>query len=292
MVEVQKDPSVSEWTEVIKPKSSLFDLRLKEVWRYRDLLTMFVKRDFISVYKQTILGPLWMFLQPAMTTITFMVIFGRLAGIKSDNEVPMSVFYLACITIWNYFSDALTKTASVFQANASIFGKVYFPRLIMPLSIVVSGLVRLAIQLILFLMVWGYFWATGDNIHPNIWLLWVPFLILLSAFLSLGLGMIISALTTKYRDLTFLLSFGVQLLMYGTPIIYPMSLVTRSHPKYAWLIKANPLSPIVETFRYAFTGSGEVSVGAIGYAALFTLITFSLGTIVFNKVEKSFMDTV
>ena len=277
-----------EWTEEINPINSIFDLRLGEIWNYRDLLMMFVKRDFVATYKQTIMGPLWFFVQPLLTTFTFMIIFGNIAKISTDG-LPQMVFYMAGITLWNYFAECLNKTATVFKDNASIFGKVYFPRLIMPLSIVVSNLVRFGIQFFLFLLVWGYYLVKGSNMHPNIYLLLIPYLVLLMALIGLGAGMLISALTTKYRDLIFLLTFGTQLLMYATPVIYPMSNLPA---KYAWLIKANPLSTIVETFRYAFTGSGQFSWLSLGYSTLFAIIMLFTGTLVFNKVEKSFMDTV
>ena len=277
-----------EWTEVISPQAHLFDLKLKDVWQYRDLLIMLVKRDFVATYKQTILGPLWFFIQPLLTTITYMVIFGNIAKISTDG-LPMTLFYMAGITLWNYFSDCLTKTATVFKDNANIFGKVYFPRLIMPLSIVVSNLVRFAIQFALFLVFWAWYLIKGAAIHPNLCILLTPYLIVLMAVIALGAGMIISAMTTKYRDLIFLLTFGIQLFMYATPVIYPMS----SLPvKYAWVIKANPLSCIIETFRYAFTGSGQFSWMYLGYSSIFALVLLVIGTIIFNKVEKSFMDTV
>ncbi len=278
----------NEWTEVIQPSSGLFNLRLKEVWQYRDLLMMFVRRDFVATYKQTILGPLWFFIQPLLTTLTFMVVFGTIAGISTDG-IPMMVFYMSGITLWNYFAECLNKTSTVFRDNAGIFGKVYFPRLVMPLSIVVSNLVRLGIQMILFLGIWVYYLVQGNQLHPNLFLLLIPYLIFLMAVIGLGAGMLISALTTKYRDLVFLLSFGVQLLMYATPVIYSMSSLPA---KYALLIKANPLSAIVETFRYAFTGSGFFSWYSLAYSSVWAFVLLALGTLVFNKVEKSFMDTV
>lgn len=277
-----------EWTEIIEPQAHLLDLKLRDVWRYRDLLVMLVRRDFVATYKQTILGPIWFFIQPLLTTLTYMLIFGNIAKISTDG-LPMAVFYMAGITVWNYYADSLNKTATVFKDNATIFGKVYFPRLIMPLSIVVSNLVRLGIQLSLFLLIWGYYLITGAALHPNWYLLLVPVVVVLMALQALGLGMIISALTTKYRDLVFLLTFGVQLLMYATPVIYPMSALPH---KYAALIRANPLSELVELFRYAFTGSGQISWVGFGYSVLCTLILLALGTIIFNRVERRFMDTV
>ncbi|MBX9780720.1 MAG: ABC transporter permease [Chitinophagaceae bacterium] len=286
--EIEKNIRSEDWTEVISSETHLFDLHLKEVWRYKDLLIMFVKRDFVATYKQTILGPLWFFIQPLLTTITFMLVFGTIAGI-STNGIPMMVFYMSGITLWNYFAECLNKTSTVFRDNASIFGKVYFPRLVMPLSIVVSNLVRLGIQMTLFLLIWVYYVVRGNQVHPNLFLLLVPYLIFLMAIIGLGAGMLISALTTKYRDLVFLLSFGVQLLMYATPVIYSL---TNLPAKYAWLIKANPLSPIIETFRYAFIGSGFFSWASLAYSSVWAIVLLLLGALVFNKVEKSFMDTV
>lgn len=276
------------WTEIIKPQTHFLDLRLDEVWRYRDLLLMFVRRDFVSTYKQTILGPIWFFVQPLLTTLTFMLVFGTIAGISTDG-IPMMVYYMSGITIWNYFAECLNKTATVFRDNSPIFGKVYFPRLVMPLSIVVSNLVRLGIQLLLFVLIWGYYLIQSDSLKPNLFLLLIPYLIFLMGVLGLGLGMLISALTTKYRDLVFLLSFGIQLLMYATPVIYSLN---KLPAKFSWLIKANPLSAIVETFRYAFTGSGFFSWSYLMYSSLSAFVLLVIGAIVFNKVEKSFMDTV
>lgn len=277
-----------QWTEVISPKSRLLDLKLKEVWRYRDLLLMFVKRDFISNYKQTILGPVWFFLQPLLTTLMFMLVFGLIANIKTEG-VPMMVFYLSGITLWNYFAECLNKTATVFKDNASIFGKVYFPRLVMPLSIVLSNLVRFGIQMILFLAVWAWYRITGDKVHPNVYIFLTPVLVVLMATIGLGAGMIISSLTTKYRDLVFLLTFGVQLMMYATPIIYPVANIP---DKYKVFIKANPLTAIVETFRYGFTGSGDFSWAGLLYSGVWAITLLFAGTVIFNKVEKNFMDTV
>jgi lipopolysaccharide transport system permease protein len=276
------------WTEVIESRRGLLDLRLKEVWRYRDLLLLLVKRDFVATYKQTILGPIWFFLQPILTTLTFTLIFGRIAGLSTDG-IPQMLFYLAGITLWNYFSECLNRTANVFKDNAQVFGKVYFPRLVMPRSIVVSNLIKLGIQFSLFLGIWAYFLLTNDKVHPNAAALLTPVLIVIMGALGLGFGMIISAMTTKYRDLVFLLTFGVQLLMYATPIIYPMSEIG---PKYRWLIMANPMSSIIETFRYGFTGSGTFSLQGLAYSAGFAVAVVILGTIIFNKVERSFMDTV
>lgn len=278
------------WTEVIRPHGALFNINFKEIWSYRDLLTLLVKRDFIATYKQTILGPIWFFIQPILTTLMFVIVFGRIAGISTDG-VPMTLFYLAGITIWNYFAECLNKTATVFKDNASIFGKVYFPRLIMPLSIVASNLVKFTIQFFLFICFWIYYLLQpGNNVHPNIYILLTPVLLFVMAGLALGFGMLISAMTNKYKDLVFLLTFSVQLAMYATPIIYPLSSINNT--TYKLLLQTNPMTSIVETFRYGFMGSGTFSWGGLVYSFIFTLFILVVGTLVFNKVEKSFMDTV
>lgn len=280
--------AVEQWTEIIEPRTRLLDLRLGEVWRYRDLVLMFVRRDFVANYKQTILGPLWFLVQPLLTTLTFVLIFGRVAGLSTDG-LPMLLFYLSGITVWNYFSETLNKTATVFKDNAQMFGKVYFPRLTMPVSIVISNLVRFGIQFLLFLLFWAYYLFTTNKVQPNEYMLLTPLLIAVMGLLALGLGMIISALTTKYKDLIFLLTFGVQLLMYATPVIYPLSSIS---DKYKWILMANPMSAIVETFRYAFLGSGTFGWNHLAYSVLFSIGVLLLGTVVFNKVEKAFTDTV
>jgi lipopolysaccharide transport system permease protein len=277
-----------KWTEVIEPKSNLFDLQLKEVWRYRDLLMLLVRRDFVATYKQTILGPIWFFLQPILTTIMFAIVFGRIASLSTDGLPPL-LFYMAGTTLWNYFAECLNRTATVFKDNAAVFGKVYFPRLVMPLSIVISNLVKLAIQFALFAMFWIYYMLTTDVVHPNLYILLLPVLVVLMGGLGFGTGMIISAMTTKYRDLVFLLTFGVQLLMYATPVIYPLSSIGE---KYKWFLLINPMTPIIETFRFGFTGSGVFSWAYLGYSAAVTIALLLIGTVVFNRVEKSFMDTV
>ncbi|MDR3681147.1 MAG: ABC transporter permease [Flavipsychrobacter sp.] len=288
-------PAIQEdqkgWTEVIAPTSSPFDLHLADVWRYRDLLMLLVRRDFIATYKQTILGPTWFFLQPILTAITYWVIFGQIANLSTEN-LPALLFYLPGITLWNYFSECLNKTASVLKDNAAIFGKVYFPRLIMPLSIVVSNLVKLGIQMFLFLVIWAFYLFAGFKggaIHPNLTICLIPFLIIVIGGLGLGFGMVISSLTTKYRDLIFLLSFGVQLLMYATPVIQPLSAVKG---KWRLLFLANPMTSIIETFRYAFLGTGSFSINGLLYSTIFMIVVLFLGILIFNKVEKSFMDTV
>lgn len=285
---MQRAAEIEKWDLVIEGKSSLFDLKISEVWNYRDLLLMFVKRDFVAFYKQTILGPLWFFIQPLATTIIFTFIFGNLAGISTDG-LPQPLFYLAGITAWNYFGDCITKTSTVFKDNANIFGKVYFPRLIMPLSIVTSNLVRFGVQMLLFLGMMIYFAIQGATFQVTWALSLFPLLILLMAFLGLGLGLIITAMTTKYRDLSFLVQFGVQLLMYMTTVIYPLSAAPE---KYKWIIELNPMTAIIEAFRYGFLGQGEFSAWTVGYSAAVTLVILLIGVVIFNKTEKSFVDTV
>ncbi len=277
------------WDLIIEPKTSLFDLKLKEVWKYRDLLVLFVRRDFVATYKQTILGPVWHFIQPIFTTVMFLLVFGKIAGIPTDGIEPV-LFYMSGITIWNYFSACLTSTSNTFLSNASIFGKVYFPRLISPLSTVASNLVKFGIQFLLLLAVMNYLGITKGNFHFGwSWLL-VPALVIMMAMMGLGLGIIISSMTTKYRDLNVLLGFGVQLLMYATPVAYPMSFL-KSKSYSAW-IQWNPLSPIVETFRYALFGQGTFQAIHLLYSFIFIIIVLFIGLLMFNKVEKTFMDTV
>ncbi len=276
------------WTTVIEPKKSILSLNLGEVWQYRDLLLMFVKRDFVTFYKQTILGPIWFFAQPLLTTLTYMLIFGNIAKISTDG-LPQILFYLSGVTAWNYFSDCFTKTSTVFKDNQNIFGKVYFPRLIAPLSIVLSGLIKFGIQFLLFVFVLGYFLWNDSQVSPNLMILFSPVLILMMAALALGAGMIITSMTTKYRDLVFLLQFGIQLLMYATPVIYPISTIPE---QYKFWILMNPMTGILETFRYAFLGTGNFSWGIIGYDAIIIFVFLLIGTLIFNKTEKSFMDTV
>jgi lipopolysaccharide transport system permease protein len=272
----------------ITAERSLFDLRLKDTWEYRDLLWLLVRRDFVSVYKQTILGPLWFLLQPLFVTLIYTLVFGKIAGISTDN-IPGPLFYMAGITLWNYFADCITKTSTVFRDNAGIFGKVYFPRLIMPLSIIISSLVRFGVQLLLFFGFMAYFAFTGTTIHLNAYASLFPLLMLLIAAMGLGSGMIISSLTTKYRDLAFLVTFGMQLLMYATTVIYPLS---SAPERYKWLIVANPMTAIIETFRYGFLGHGSFSWGMLGYSVAFSAVVLIAGTIIFTKVERNFVDTV
>ena len=277
-----------QWDLEIKPQDNLFNLHLKDVWNYRDLLWLLVRRDFVSFYKQTILGPIWFFIQPLLTTLMFTIVFGHMGGFSTDG-LPQPLFYIAGITAWNYFADCITKTSTVFKDNANIFGKVYFPRLIMPLSIVFSNLVRFGVQFILFLLMMGYYAIQGAQFHFTWAVSLFPVIVILMAALGLGSGMLISAMTTKYRDLAFLLTFGVQLLMYATTVIYPLSSAPQS---YRWLISANPMTPLIETFRYGFLGKGSFSWGTFGYSAIITVLFLLLGIVVFNKVEKNFVDTV
>jgi lipopolysaccharide transport system permease protein len=279
------------WDLVIRGKSSLFDLKFADVWRYRDLLLMFVKRDFISFYKQTVLGPLWFFIQPIFTTIVYTFIFGNLADIGTDG-LPQPLFYLCGITAWNYFSDCLTKTSTVFRDNSNIFGKVYFPRLIMPLSIVVSNLVRFSVQLLLLIIMMIAYAAKGASFHMTEGMIIFPILVVLMALLGLGSGLIITAMTTKYRDLAFLVTFGVQLLMYGTTVIYPLSVAKEKFSDYAWIIELNPMTGIIEAFRYAFLGKGEFTAASLGYSAASTLVILFFGVLIFNRTEKNFVDTI
>jgi lipopolysaccharide transport system permease protein len=288
---MKEDSQSEDWDLIIKGRTSLFDLKFVDLWRYRDLLAMFVKRDFVSFYKQTILGPLWFFIQPIFTTIVFTIVFGKLAGISTDG-LPQLLFYLSGITAWNYFADCLTKTSTVFKDNVSIFGKVYFPRLIMPLSIVVSNLVRFGVQLILLLAMMAFFAIRGAEFHVTYAIFFFPVLVIMMAFLGLGLGLIITAVTTKYKDLTFLITFGVQLLMYATTVIYPLSVAKEKYPEIAKFIELNPMTGIIEAFRFAFLGKGEFTLWSVGYPVIITIVALALGIIIFNKTEKNFVDTI
>ena len=277
-----------KWDLIIRPQRHIFELHLGDVWRYRDLVMLFVRRDFVSVYKQTILGPLWYLIQPLLTTITFTVVFGNIAQLPTDG-LPQFLFYMSGTVIWTYFAECLTKTSNTFVNNAQLFGKVYFPRLAVPVSILFSNLITFAVQFALFLAFMGYFAIQGSVIQPNRWILLTPVLVLMMAGLGLGFGIIISSLTTKYRDLRFLVQFGVTLLMYATPVIYPVSAVP---DRYQILIRANPMTPIVETFRYAFLGAGTINPLDLVYSFIFMIIVVVIGTVIFNRVEATFMDTV
>jgi lipopolysaccharide transport system permease protein len=284
---MQKSDGSTDWTLKITPSHSAFDLHLKDIWLYRDLLWLIVRRDFVSFYKQTVLGPLWFFIQPIFTTIIYVVIFSNLAKI-STSGAPPAIFYLVGTVAWTYFSDCLTKTSTVFRDNVSIFGKVYFPRLIMPLSIICSNLIKFGVQFLLFVILLIYYIAQ-QRVHINGYALLFPVVILLMAILGLGIGLIITALTTKYRDLAFIVTFGMQLLMYATPVIYPLS---AAPAKYRTIIALNPMSGLIETFRYGFLGTGNFYPGAFIYSVFASVILLILGLMVFNKVEKDFVDKI
>jgi len=280
--------TTEHFDNIIQPRKNLLDLRLKELIRYYDLLVLFVKRDIVVTYKQTILGPLWFFIQPILTTLVFTVVFGNIAGISTDG-IPQPLFYMSGIVIWNFFADCFMKTSNTFVTNAGLFGKVYFPRIIQPLSVVISNGLKFLIQFGLFLILYAYYLIKGVPVAPNGYILLFPFLLVLMALLGLGFGLIFSSLTTKYRDLTFLIQFGVQLLMYATPIIYPLSEIPE---KYRFLIWGNPVSHIIETFKYSFLGQGMFTLAGLLYSTVFTLVILFIGIIIFNKTEKTFMDTV
>lgn len=277
-----------EYTTVIKPKNRLFEVDFKEIWQYRDLFSMFVKKDIITQYKQTILGPAWFFIQPALTTIMYMVVFGGIAKISTDG-LPQPLFYLAGIVCWQYFADCLNKTSATFTTNQHIFGKVYFPRMIVPLATVTSNLVRMGIQFLLFIAVYVFYIISGVAVAPNIYILLLPLLVIMLAGLSLGFGVIISSLTTKYRDLTILFTFIVQLWMYATPVIYPLSTMPADKQ---WIMAINPVTSIIETFKFSLMGVGTFSWGMLAYSFCFMVILLVIGIVVFNKVQRSFMDTV
>ena len=280
--------SKQEWTHILHPRTSWFDINISQIWAYRDLILLFVKRDFVSVYKQTILGPVWYFIQPLFSTLVFTLIFSRVARIPTD-DVPPSLFYMTGITAWNYFSDCLNKTSSTFTANAGIFGKVYFPRMVIPLSVIISNLIKFFIQFSLLLLLAAYYYSKGANVHPNIAVMLTPVLILMMAGIGLGAGIIISSLTTKYRDLQYFLAFGIQLLMYASPIVYPLSML---HGKLRTASMLNPLTSVIEAFKYAYLGSGALDVSSLLYSFCFMLLLLFAGLALFNRVEKSFMDTV
>ena len=277
-----------EWDLIIQPRRSWWDLRLDQLWRYRDLVWLFVWRDFVAYYKQTILGPLWYFIQPILTTIVFTVIFGNIAKLSTDG-LPPFIFYMAGNTLWGYFSACLIGTSNTFTANAGMFSKVYFPRLSIPISVVISNLISFSIRFGMFLLFLIYFIVSGSKIHPNWWILILPVLMLIMALLGLGIGIVVSSLTTKYRDLQQLVSFGVQLLMYATPVIYPLSSISGI---WRWVILANPMTPVIEVFRLAFLGVSTIAPISLLYSAGFALLVFFLGLLVFNHVQNTFIDTV
>ncbi|MBR4497348.1 MAG: ABC transporter permease [Bacteroidales bacterium] len=278
----------NEYT-VIKPMSSLLQLNLKDIWHYRDLMMMYVKRNIVTVYKQTILGPLWLVVQPVLTTIMFMFVFGNLAGLSTDG-VPGALFYFAGLILWNYFSQCLTGTSGVFIANQNVFGKVYFPRIVVPLATTISNLIQFMIQFAVFVVLYVYYYVTMEvPIVPNVYVVLLPLLVLLCAGLSLGFGIVFSSMTTKYRDLVFLLQFGVQLWMYATPIIYPLNSIPTDKQ---WIFLLNPVTSIIETFKFGAFGIGVFSWGALVYSFVFMILLLFFGIILFNRIEKSFMDTV
>ncbi|WP_428231313.1 ABC transporter permease [Flavobacterium sp.] len=281
----------NDWLFEITPKNKFFSLNLKEVWQYRDLLLLFVKRDVITVYKQTVLGPLWYLIQPLFTSVTFTIIFNNVAGIDTGT-VPPFLFNLAGITVWNYFTACLTGTSDTFKANAAIFGKVYFPRIITPLSVVISNLVKFGIQFLIFIGFYIFYYFQGANLGLNGLILFFPILIVIMGILGLGLGMLISAMVTKYRDFSHLIGFGIQLLMYLSAVMYPMELIKDKLPSYGWLVEYNPLAYIIETARYMLLNVGKVSFLGLSYTLIVTIAVFFIGLLVFNKTEKSFIDTV
>ncbi len=281
----------NDWDIVITPKSKLLSLDLHEVWRYRDLLMMYVKRDIVTLYKQTILGPVWYVIQPLLTTIMFMFVFGGIAGIPTDG-LPQPLFYMAGILCWNYFSECLTRCSETFNANQHIFGKVYFPRLVVPLSIALSSLLKMAIQFALFIAIYIIYVCQGVAPQITPYALLLPLLVLMLAGLGLGFGLLISSLTTKYRDFRFLISFGVQLWMYITPVIYPLSVLKNNYPDYVWAIVINPLTSIIEVFKLGFLGQGTFEWSYFLYSLAFTAVILTLGMITFNKVQRSFMDVI
>jgi len=280
-----------KWLDEISANQQLIQFNFKEIWRYRDLLFLFVKRDVITVYKQTVLGPLWYLIQPLFTSIIFTLIFNNVAGINTG-AVPPFLFNLAGITTWNYFKECLTATSDTFKKNENIFGKVYFPRIIMPLSIIISNLLKFGIQLLVFLVFYIYYFFTGNTVQPSMSIILYPLLVLCMGMLGLGLGMIISSMVTKYRDLTFLVGFGVQLLMYMSAVMYPISLIKDKLTDYAWVVEYNPMAYIIETSRYMLLREGDVSVRGLLYTVVITFIMLMTGVVIFNKTEKTFIDTI
>lgn len=280
---------IQEWDREVNSKANLFDLHLKELWNYRDLVMLFVRRDFLSQFKQTILGPAWQFIQPALTTLIFLLLFHKIAKIPTDG-VPPVLFYMAGITLWNYFSVCLVSISNTFVNNAYIFGKVYFPRLVSPISMVISNLIKFSVQFLLLIIVMIYYNFNGYPIHVGFKMLLIPLLLIQVAALSLGLGIVISSATTKYRDFGVLLSFAVQLLMYATPVVYPLSYIKGE--SYKWIIDVNPLTPIMESFRFALLNKGTVDTHSLVYSIGFTVIILLSGIFLFNRVEKTFIDTV
>ena len=286
--------SQQQWTTIIKPRTGWFDIDLKELWQYRDLVVMFVKRSFATLYKQTILGPAWILINPLLTTVIFTVVFGNIAGL-AESGVPSFLFYMAGNAIWSFFASCITGTANTFVTNAGLFGKVYFPRLTMPISQVVISLINLLIQMVMFLVFWVWFYFFGQAygaVQMNLWVLALPAVLLLVMVMGLGVGIIVSSLTTKYRDLAIVVSFGVQLWMYATPVVYSMSEIAAGSPRLLVLMRLNPMTEPVQVFRYALLGCGEVSPAWLLYSAAVALVTLAAGVVLFSRVEKTFMDTV
>jgi lipopolysaccharide transport system permease protein len=284
----EKSIDNEKWDLIITPRKKWWDLQLRDVWHYRDLIGLFVKRDFVSYYKQTILGPLWFLIQPLLTSVVFTVIFGNIAGLPTDG-LPQMLFYMSGTVLWSYFAGCLNHTSTTFISNAHLFGKVYFPRLVTPISIIISNLITFAIQFVFFLGFLLYFYLSGSAVSLTTWAFALPLLIILMAGLGLGFGIIISSMTTKYRDLQHLVSFGVSLWMYGTPVIYPVSSIPE---KWRWVADINPVTPIIETFRAGFLGAGDASWGRLAYSAGFMMVVLLIGILIFNRVEKTFIDTV
>lgn len=285
---MNNESDITNWDLIITPRKKWYDLQLGDVWRYRDLIALFVRRDFVSRFKQTILGPLWFLIQPLFTSIVFTVIFGQIAKLPTDG-LPQLLFYMSGNVLWGYFSGCLTSTSDTFIANAYLFSKVYFPRLVMPISVVISNLISFAIQFLFFLAFLAFFYFRGADVTLTIWVLTLPLLLFLMAGLGLGFGIIISSMTTKYRDLRYLVSFGVSLWMYGTPVIYPVSSIPE---RWRWVADINPVTPLIETFRAGFLGAGDASWLRLAYSAAFMLVVMFIGVVIFNRVEKTFIDTV
>ena len=278
----------ARWDLVLRPRSRWLDLRLGDLWRYRDLVWLLVRRDFVSQYKQTLLGPLWIVLQPLLTTVVFVVIFGNIAGLGTDG-LPKDLFYFSGQVVWGYYSAVLIAASNTFVGNANIFGKVYFPRLAVPLSTTLSTLIKFALQFGFFLAFFLFYWWRGGNVHFTSAAALLPVLVLIMAAQALGLGILFSAVTTKYRDLRLLLDFGVRLMMYATPAIFPLSSVSE---EWRWVFLANPMTPVIETFRQGFLGAGTLVWGGLAYSAAFSFVALVVGTLLFHRVEKNFMDTV
>lgn len=286
--------SQQQWTTIIKPRTGWFDIDLKELWQYRDLVVMFVKRSFATLYKQTILGPAWILINPLLTTVIFTVVFGGIAGL-AESGVPSFLFYMAGNAIWSFFASCITGTANTFVTNAGLFGKVYFPRLTMPISQVVISFINLIIQMVMFFVFWVWFYFFGQEygtVQMNLWVLALPAVLLLVMVMGLGVGIIVSSLTTKYRDLAIVVSFGVQLWMYATPVVYSMSEIAGNSPRLLMLMRLNPMTEPVQVFRYALLGCGEISPAWLLYSAVVALVTLAAGVVLFSRVEKTFMDTV